>query len=61
NRFMSVGERRKLQMFIDKHGSDYGAMFWDHAMNTQQLTKRQLQNKIEKYLAEKEKELGSEQ
>ncbi|KAJ2358218.1 Nucleolar protein 16 [Coemansia erecta] len=58
-KWMSVGERRKLQLFIDKHGQDYKAMFWDHAMNTQQLTKRQLQNKIEKYLAEKEKELGS--
>ncbi|KAJ2711696.1 ubiquitin conjugating enzyme Ubc7/UbcP3, partial [Coemansia sp. Cherry 401B] len=60
DRWMSVGERRKLQMFIDKHGTDYSAMFWDSELNQQQLTKRQLQKRIEKYLAEKNKEFPSE-
>ncbi|KAJ2809258.1 Nucleolar protein 16 [Coemansia guatemalensis] len=58
-RWMSVGERQMLQRYVDKHGNDYDAMFWDKQLNRQQLTKRQLQKKIERYLVEKEKELGS--
>ncbi|KAJ1667748.1 Nucleolar protein 16 [Coemansia sp. RSA 1813] len=57
-RWMSVGERRILQSFIDAHGADYNAMFWDKELNKQQLTKRQIQKKIEKYLADKDKALG---
>ncbi|KAJ2083627.1 Nucleolar protein 16 [Coemansia sp. RSA 988] len=58
-RWMSVGERQLLQRYVDKHGNDYNAMFWDKQLNRQQLTKRQLQKKIERHLEEKEKELGS--
>ncbi|KAJ2849216.1 Nucleolar protein 16 [Coemansia brasiliensis] len=54
NRWMSQGERRILQKFIDKHGENYKAMFWDQELNKQQLTERQLQKKIEKYLKEKQ-------
>ncbi|KAJ2104971.1 Nucleolar protein 16, partial [Coemansia sp. S142-1] len=57
-RWMSVGERGKLQDMIDKHGEDYDAMFWDKQLNLHQLTKRQIQKKIQKYLAEKDKALG---
>ncbi|KAI9505733.1 Nucleolar protein 16 [Coemansia spiralis] len=57
-RWISQGERRKLQNFIDVHGTDYNAMFWDKDLNKQQLTKRQIQKKIEKYLTDKEKALG---
>ncbi|KAJ2901193.1 Nucleolar protein 16 [Coemansia aciculifera] len=57
-RWVSVGERRKLQDFIDRHGEDYDAMFWDKELNLHQLTKRQIQKKIEKYLVEKDKALG---
>ncbi|KAJ2159608.1 Nucleolar protein 16 [Coemansia sp. RSA 552] len=56
--WLSEGERQKLQSFVDKHGSDYNAMFWDGKLNTQQLTRRQLQKKIESFLAEKDKALG---
>lgn len=52
-RWMSVGERQILQDMIDAHGSDYNAMFWDKKLNRQQLTKRQIQKKIERYLVEK--------
>ncbi|PIA18938.1 hypothetical protein COEREDRAFT_38254 [Coemansia reversa NRRL 1564] len=58
-RWMSVGERQLLQCYLDKHGNDYNAMFWDKQLNRQQLTKRQIQKKIERYLDEKQKELGS--
>ncbi|KAJ2449499.1 Nucleolar protein 16 [Coemansia sp. RSA 2424] len=57
-RWMSVGERRKLQDLVDKHGDDYDAMFWDKELNLLQLTKRQIQKKVQKYLAEKDKVLG---
>ncbi|KAJ2080842.1 Nucleolar protein 16, partial [Coemansia sp. S100] len=57
-RWMSVGERGKLQDMIDKHGEDYDAMFWDKQLNLHQLTKRQIQKKIQKYLGEKDKALG---
>ncbi|KAJ2552788.1 Nucleolar protein 16 [Coemansia sp. RSA 1933] len=57
-RWISVGERRILQSFVDAHGSDYNAMFWDKNLNKQQLTKRQIQKKVENYLADKEKALG---
>ncbi|KAJ1731985.1 Nucleolar protein 16 [Coemansia sp. Benny D160-2] len=54
-RWMSVGERRILQSFVDAHGTDYSAMFWDKDLNKQQLTKRQIQKKIERFLSDKEK------
>ncbi|KAJ2450095.1 Nucleolar protein 16 [Coemansia sp. RSA 2336] len=54
DRWMSQGERKILQAFIDKHGDNYQAMFWDQELNKQQLTARQLQKKIEKYLKEKD-------
>ncbi|KAJ2467906.1 Nucleolar protein 16, partial [Coemansia sp. RSA 2322] len=57
-RWMSVGERRKLQELVDKHGDNYEAMFWDKELNLHQLTKRQIQKKVLKYLAEKDKALG---
>ncbi|KAJ2396650.1 Nucleolar protein 16 [Coemansia sp. RSA 2559] len=57
-RWISVGERRILQSFVDAHGTDYNAMFWDKNLNKQQLTKRQIQKKIEKYMVDREKALG---
>ncbi|KAJ2406727.1 Nucleolar protein 16 [Coemansia sp. IMI 209128] len=57
-RWMSVGERSKLQAMVNKHGEDYDAMFWDKSLNLLQLTKRQIQKKVQKYLAEKDKMLG---
>ncbi|KAJ2780845.1 Nucleolar protein 16 [Coemansia javaensis] len=57
-KWMSIGERQKLQAFIDAHGADYNAMFWDKDLNRQQLTARQIQKKIERYLVEKEAEFG---
>ncbi|KAJ1852364.1 Nucleolar protein 16 [Coemansia sp. RSA 2703] len=54
-RWISQGERRILQEFIDKHGDNYEAMFWDKKLNLQQLTKRQLEKKIKKYLDDKAK------
>ncbi|KAI8325457.1 hypothetical protein GQ54DRAFT_315703 [Martensiomyces pterosporus] len=57
-RWVSQGERRKLQAFVDKHGSDYNAMFWDKQLNKQQLTAQQLKKKIEKYLEDKKKALS---
>ncbi|KAJ1918483.1 Nucleolar protein 16 [Mycoemilia scoparia] len=55
-RWMSIGERRILQEFIEKHGDDYDAMFWDKKLNIQQYTAKQLKNRITKYLKEKEQE-----
>ncbi|KAJ1906621.1 Nucleolar protein 16, partial [Coemansia sp. IMI 209127] len=57
-RWISVGERRILQSFVDAHGTDYNAMFWDKSLNKQQLTKRQIQKKVEKYITDREKALG---
>ncbi|KAJ2234453.1 Nucleolar protein 16 [Coemansia sp. RSA 1722] len=54
-RWLSVGNRRILQTFIDTHGDNYEAMFWDSKLNKQQLTKRQIEKKIKQYLADKEK------
>ncbi|KAJ2803125.1 Nucleolar protein 16 [Coemansia helicoidea] len=56
--WISAGERRILQDFIDKHSDDYQAMFWDKQLNQQQLTARQIQKRIEAYLTEKAKALG---
>ncbi|KAJ1816580.1 Nucleolar protein 16 [Coemansia sp. RSA 2599] len=54
-RWLSQGSRRILQSFIDKHGDNYEAMFWDSKLNKQQLTKHQIEKKIKQYLVEKEK------
>ncbi|KAJ1955951.1 Nucleolar protein 16 [Dipsacomyces acuminosporus] len=57
-RWISQGERRKLQAFIDRHGDNYTAMFRDKDLNKQQLTATQLKKKIEGYLKDKKKALG---
>ncbi|KAJ2709085.1 Nucleolar protein 16 [Coemansia spiralis] len=57
-KWISAGERRILQDFIDKHNDDYQAMFWDKQLNRQQLTARQIQKRIESYLEEQAKALG---
>ncbi|KAJ1729496.1 Nucleolar protein 16 [Coemansia biformis] len=57
-KWISTGERRILQDFIDKHSDNYEAMFWDKTLNRQQLTARQIQKRVEAYLVEKDKALG---
>ncbi|KAJ2724407.1 Nucleolar protein 16 [Coemansia sp. Benny D115] len=55
-RWMSQGSRQAMQAFVDAHGDDYEAMFWDHKLNYLQMTKKQIEKKVKKHLEELAKE-----
>ena len=49
---MSAWERDYLQCLVEKHGDDFGAMFWDRRLNYMQETEAHLRRRVKRWKVE---------